>query len=78
MEVSLPTTVQIEVYIDPDRCTMSCVCIDMCSMGVFEKKGRARVPVQQPDLLLLFQVQRVLPAPCHHHAVDCPGLSLRR
>jgi NAD-dependent dihydropyrimidine dehydrogenase PreA subunit len=34
MEVSLPTTVQFEVYLDPDRCTLSCVCIDLCSMGV--------------------------------------------
>ena len=37
MEISAPTTINFEVYVDPERCTSCGICISMCSMGVFVK-----------------------------------------
>jgi NAD-dependent dihydropyrimidine dehydrogenase PreA subunit len=66
MEVSLPTTVQFEVYIDPDRCRNSCVCIDMCSMGVFVKKDGNVYPWNSHLCCSCFKCNEF----CPHHAIS--------
>ncbi len=66
MEISLPTTVQFEVYIDPDRCSSSCVCIDMCSMGVFVKKDGQVYPWNSHLCCSCFKCSEF----CPHHAIS--------
>jgi hypothetical protein len=66
MEVSLPTTITFEVYIDPDRCGKSLVCTDR-PMGVFQGKRWRGLPVEQSSLLLL--VSSAIES-CQQHAIS--------
>ncbi|RPI38662.1 MAG: hypothetical protein EHM53_08370 [Methanoregulaceae archaeon] len=66
MEVSWSSTVQFEVYIDPDRCGKSCVCIDMCSMGVFAKVNGDVYPLNSQLCCSCFKCNEF----CPHHAIS--------
>lgn len=66
MEISLPTTVLFEVYIDPHRCRMSGVCIDMCSMGVFAWVDGTVYPLNSHLCCSCFQCSEF----CPHHAIS--------
>jgi len=66
MEVSWSTTVLFEVYIDPDRCGKSCVCIDMCSMGVFREKDGVVYPWNSHLCCSCFKCNEF----CPHHAIS--------
>jgi NAD-dependent dihydropyrimidine dehydrogenase PreA subunit len=66
MEVSLPTTVLFEVYIDPDRCTTSAVCVDMCSMGVFVKSNGSVSPLNSHLCCSCFRCSEF----CPHNAIS--------
>ncbi len=66
MEISMPTTVQIEVYIDPDRCGNSCICIDLCSMGVFGILDGRTYPVNSQVCCSCFRCNEF----CPHHAIS--------
>ncbi len=66
MEVSLPTTVLFEVYIDPHRCTTSAVCVDMCSMGVFVKRNGSVFPLNSHLCCSCFKCNEF----CPHNAIS--------
>jgi NAD-dependent dihydropyrimidine dehydrogenase PreA subunit len=66
MEVSWSSTVQFEVYIDPERCGKSCVCVDMCSMGVFAKVNGDVFPVNSHLCCSCFKCNEF----CPHHAIS--------
>jgi len=65
MEVSLPTNISFEVYIDPDCCRRSCVCIDMCSMGVFARVDGAVYPLNSHLCCSCFKCNEF----CPHNAI---------
>lgn len=66
MEASWSSTVLFEVYIDPDRCGKSCVCIDMCSMGVFAKVNGDVYPLNSHLCCSCFKCNEF----CPHHAIN--------
>jgi len=46
LEISAPTTIAIEVYIDRNLCCDYRVCLEMCSMGVFGLVDKEVYPVK--------------------------------
>jgi len=46
LEISAPATIAVEVYIERQLCCDCGICLEMCSMGVFELVGESIYPVK--------------------------------
>jgi len=66
LEVGPATTVLFEVYIDQERCKLSCVCIDLCSMGVFVRQKHRVYPEKSELCCSCFKCSEF----CPEHAIS--------
>jgi len=66
MEISAPTTILIEVYVDPGRCNNCGICITMCSMGVFANNGDGIYPERSQLCCSCFKCNEF----CPRHAIS--------
>jgi NAD-dependent dihydropyrimidine dehydrogenase PreA subunit len=57
-----PTTIQVEIYIEPSYCTNCGTCVDLCSMGVFGVDGDSRIlPVHSDICVGCFKCREFCP-----------------
>ena len=61
MEISIPTTVSTEVYLNPDLCRNCGLCIDMCSMGVFANTDEGVYPLKSHLCIACFKCNDFCP-----------------
>lgn len=66
MEICPPTTVLLEVYLDPATCCRTRVCIDMCSMGVFVVDNDRVYPLNSQVCIGCFRCNDFCPSHAIH------------